>query len=75
MNYRSIIENTQAYKDLPVFKKNIWQSSSNMRVLTDHYIKAKTIGYDEWKQSNHPSQVEDSIIKELLSNHHEATTG
>lgn len=65
---RKQIEDTEAFKSMPQFKKNIYQSGKNIKHLTEQYIIANKIGYEEWKVSHSPSDVEDKIIRELLNN-------
>ena len=63
---RSEIENTDAFKSLPVFKQNIYKTHGNIRNLCEQYIIAKNCGYEEWYLDYLPNDSENKIIKELL---------
>lgn len=65
---RNQIENTTAFRTMPPFKQEIWRKAANMKTLIDEFIKAKSVGYAEWKASRKPVQAEDKIIIELLNN-------
>jgi hypothetical protein len=63
---RNEIENTAAFQSLPEYKKNIYKSGKNIKILCEQYLIAKNSSYEEWYNSFKPSDAENKIIKELL---------
>lgn len=67
MNLRNQIENTDTFKKMEQYKKNIYQSGKNIKHITDQYIIAQSIGYEAWKKDHNPASVEDKIIIDLFA--------
>jgi len=66
-NHRNKIENTKAFQKMEGFKQKIYGNAANMKNLSQQYVQACNMGYDNWLAANKPNNVEREIIKELLS--------
>lgn len=64
---REIIEQTNVFKNLEVFKKKIYSSSKNIKEIVRLYGISERLGFEYMIQSQKPNSIDAKIIKELIS--------
>lgn len=65
-NLRIKIENSQAFKDMPIFKQRLTFKQVNAARLNDLYHQGKTWGIDHLKQNPNISISDVKLIEEIL---------
>lgn len=65
-DFRIAVENSDTFKEYPIFKQNLTKKNKNIIHLHDLYGQAERLGIDYLKQNRNLSSNDVKLIEELV---------